>query len=52
MALPDGKTCADCVFVYRCTLIFGAEESNTDCDFFPRRFYPAESTKAEQATSA
>ncbi len=38
MNLPDGKTCGDCVNGSRCIAIFGHTESDTYCDFFPRRF--------------
>lgn len=38
MLLPDGKTCADCVHVERCTTIFGAKPENTSCGFEPIRF--------------
>lgn len=38
MALPEGKTCGDCVHVYRCTTMFGHSPSDTYCDWFPRRF--------------
>lgn len=38
MYLPDGKTCADCVHVERCTLMFGAKPENTSCGFEPIRF--------------
>lgn len=36
--LPEGKTCADCVFSARCSMIFGVDPDNTVCDFIPRRF--------------
>lgn len=38
MELPNGKTCADCVHVKRCTTIFGAKPENKSCDFEPIRF--------------
>lgn len=38
MQLPDGKTCADCIYVERCTLMFGAKSENTNCGFEPIRF--------------
>jgi len=38
MKLPEGKTCSDCMHCYRCTSMFGAEETNTTCDFYPVRF--------------
>lgn len=37
MKLPDGKTCADCAHVYRCTIFgFTDNASNTVCDFAPK----------------
>jgi len=38
MNLPDGKTCGDCVHIKRCKSIFGHTETDTVCDWFPRRF--------------
>ena len=38
MKLPPGKTCKDCQHCYRCTKMFGAKETNTECDFYPMRF--------------
>jgi hypothetical protein len=38
MQLPAGKTCGDCVHIKRCKAIFGHVESDTSCDWFPRRF--------------
>lgn len=38
MNLPEGKTCADCVHVRRCTGIFGVSPLDEGCDFFPVRF--------------
>ncbi len=38
MTLPAGKTCGDCRHARRCDLIFGGNQANTDCQFFPRRF--------------
>ncbi len=38
MELPKGKTCADCIHVRRCTLMFGAEAGNDYCGFHPRKF--------------
>ena len=38
MALPEGKSCGDCVHIYRCKAIFGHVETDTSCDWFPRRF--------------
>jgi hypothetical protein len=41
MALPEGKTCSDCSNVQRCTMLFGVERDNVECDFWPSRFMPA-----------
>ena len=38
MTLPDGLTCGDCVHIHRCKAIYGHVESDTSCDWFPRRF--------------
>lgn len=38
MALPDGKTCGDCVRVDYCTAIWGDKPTSTVCGYFPRRF--------------
>ena len=50
MKLPNGKTCADCVHVYRCTTIFGAKSTNTECDFYPIRYGGKEETDATKHT--
>lgn len=39
MTLPDGKHCSDCYHIVRCTSIFGAKKTDTDCQFFPRKFH-------------
>lgn len=41
MKLPEGKTCADCVHVKRCTSMFGVNTTDTECDFGPSRFVEA-----------
>ena len=38
MGLPEGKTCSDCTSFRQCKSMIGVEETNTVCDFFPRRF--------------
>jgi len=38
MDLPEGKTCGDCVHIYRCKAIFGHVETDTTCDWSPSRF--------------
>lgn len=37
---PDGATCSACVHAYRCQLIFGLREPETQrfCDWAPSRF--------------
>lgn len=43
MALPAGKTCADCVWLKRCEALgvvaMKAEPRDT-CDWYPIRFFP------------
>lgn len=36
-ALPDGKTCADCVHVERCVSMFGQKSTDTACQWIPSR---------------
>jgi hypothetical protein len=43
MALPIGKTCADCAHVRRCTMFGFARPTDTTCDFAPSRFTPRDS---------
>lgn len=43
--LPDGMTCADCQYVKRCSVFFGAKPENKKCGFEPVRFKPAKSCK-------
>ncbi len=38
MDLPDGKTCADCIYVVRCTTMYGAKPENKFCGFELVRF--------------
>lgn len=38
MVLPDGESCATCVFTVQCCTMFGHKPEDTVCDFFPRRF--------------
>lgn len=40
MLLMDGITCGDCCHSQRCKTIFGGNDSNTHCQFYPNRFYP------------
>lgn len=41
MVLPEGKTCGDCVHMSRCKVMFGHVETDTYCDWFPRKFREA-----------
>jgi hypothetical protein len=39
MALPEGKTCADCAHLRRCLGIgYTSSAENKVCDFYPIRF--------------
>lgn len=38
MKLPEGKTCKDCFAYTWCKRLFGCEETNTECDYYPVRF--------------
>lgn len=38
MALPPGKTCADCVHLWRCCALFSHSPADAVCDFAPSRF--------------
>lgn len=38
MDLPDGKTCAECTHVERCTTMFGAKRDDKSCGWGPIRF--------------
>lgn len=38
MKLPEEKTCSDCIFCKKCCSMFGAEERNISCDFYPVKF--------------
>ena len=38
MKLPEGKTCADCLYSKKCVSMFGAKLENSYCDFYPVRF--------------
>lgn len=38
MELPAGKTCGDCAHVRHCIAFYAHTETDTYCDFFPRRF--------------
>lgn len=38
VALPDGKTCGDCVYAHLCSRGKAEHNAQTACDTFPRRF--------------
>jgi hypothetical protein len=38
MELPAGKTCGDCGYFSHCKPFYGRKSTDTECDFFPRRF--------------
>lgn len=38
MALPPGKTCADCNHYTRCSRLLSREGLETSCDWAPSRF--------------
>jgi len=46
MNLPQNITCADCIHVDRCCLIFGQLPEDERCQFFPMRFRHAGSATA------
>jgi len=48
MKLPENETCADCVHCSSCTVMFGVNEKNTECDFFPNRFKKCNLTKHDK----
>jgi len=38
MLLDDGTVCGDCVHAQRCRMIFGGDDKNDSCQFYPSRF--------------
>jgi len=53
MQLPEGKTCGHCFHAYRCNVLFGHKDTDTYCDWFPRRFRePYEEPKPTNVVSA
>ncbi len=38
MELPAGKTCGDCSHIRHCEAFYARSDTDTSCDFFPRRF--------------
>lgn len=45
MELPDRKTCGDCYAFSYCSRLCGHKETDTYCDFFPRRFKQSDKEK-------
>lgn len=46
MALPPGKTCADCASIRRCRWLIGRKGTETECDWSPSVFsLPAPATE-------
>jgi len=42
MLLDDGVTCGDCIHSARCKAMFGGNNTNTYCQFYPSTFHQAE----------
>ena len=40
MLLDDGVTCSDCRHSIRCEMIYGGDNKNTSCQFYPNKFLP------------
>lgn len=38
MELPAGTTCGDCANFRHCEAFYAHTQTDTSCDFFPRRF--------------
>lgn len=38
MLLDDGVTCKSCEHLNRCVSMFGSQETDTSCSFYPNRF--------------
>ena len=38
MLLPDRVTCKQCAHCNRCCMLFGSEETDTSCQFYPSKF--------------
>jgi hypothetical protein len=50
MALPEGKTCADCVHIRRCAGMGFSKPERTSCDFWPNKFHPSPLIPANAGT--
>lgn len=42
LSLPEWVTCADCRHCRRCVLIFGQQATDTECQWTPSKFSPAD----------
>jgi len=52
MALPEGKTCADCVHFKRtCVWLISYTGRETSCDWYPIRFVPIQSPENHQEST-
>ena len=38
MALPEGKTCANCANIEHCKWLFSLSGNETECNIFPSRY--------------
>lgn len=47
MLLPDGITCGDCEYSAKCKRMFGGNDANTSCQFFPSQYSPIQQVKEE-----
>jgi hypothetical protein len=45
MALPDGKSCGDCIYFSTCNRLIGLSSENEICDFYPNRFTDSETRR-------
>ena len=52
MALPAGKTCADCKHTKRCVGFGFTEPERAACDFHPNRFAPREGSVHQMGVAA
>ena len=46
MLLDDETTCGDCAHSLKCKTIFGGNDSNDHCQFYPNRFLPKSKVKS------
>jgi len=45
MKLPEGKTCAACAHIKRCTAFGFTDPTLSSCDFWPNKYRPANSVE-------